>query len=288
MPSPENVVPANQPGPSDQKSENKLSFLEVIERGAKAALSIAALIYALGIVISNQYVMSLHVSDFTALKPKYIITGTWALLMLVTAGLPVLMVFSSWTALSQQPSRDKHFWPKLIVTAALGIGTSLTLNPVILGVLGGDADQVNLSIFALLTLRTCLVGVIFVAAYEVRRVTIVFTPFIQLALLLFLPTYLLMATGKQIQLIYVHVPEAMGGGKSHIGELILNKEGGAFWSHTGLVSTETKELPVSTGKSEILYQNEHVYVVRAPFDANKKGKTFILERSLVQGFIPSQ
>src|SRR5579864_7236998 len=66
-----------------------VGIFDLAEKVTKAAALVLAVSYGLGLVISNQYLAPLGISDFSSLKPKYILTGLWTLLLLTIASLPI-------------------------------------------------------------------------------------------------------------------------------------------------------------------------------------------------------
>lgn len=104
-----------------------------------------------------------------------------------------------------------------------------------------------------------------------------------------LPVFLItvfLLTRDMSRLIYPNVPEAIGGGKPVKAKLFLNQDGVAFWKQTG-ASVDEKS-PMSSGRIEILHQNEQELVIEAPYkrDGKDDEKTIIIKKSLIDGILP--
>jgi hypothetical protein len=68
--------------PRDEtKASGPMSPFEIAEKITKAAALVLAVSYSLGVLISNQYLMALGASDFASVRPKYVITGLWTILL---------------------------------------------------------------------------------------------------------------------------------------------------------------------------------------------------------------
>src|SRR5436305_933385 len=90
--------------PLDAKLPVPPSSFEMAEKISKAAALLVAVSYGLGVLISNEYLIALGVSDFASLRPKYIITGLWTIVLIVLAALPILLPMA---AITSFPKRKK-------------------------------------------------------------------------------------------------------------------------------------------------------------------------------------
>jgi hypothetical protein len=197
----------------------------------------------LGLLISNQYLMALGVSDFASLKPKYIITGLWTILLIVLAALPILMPSA---VIKSFPKRNK------IVVGAIGFavaaGLLVIVELAVFLLLGCDIRTPLLNGSSSLKDRTqmklffegCSWLIVWVWAgialtIVMLKVKKMMKPAKYAVIGLVGCVILVSATHTIANYIYSHIPAASGGGKPLIGRLVLNKDGEAFWTDTRML-----------------------------------------------------
>jgi hypothetical protein len=274
---------------------------KVLELVTKSSVVVLALLYGLGLLVSNIYLISVGVSDFSSVKPKYILTGAWGLLFIVVGSLPVttpaLLRFKI-------KSSTLEFLLKTVTGAALSAALMiaayvlLSSAPPDLSMLFPAIRLVLYSSFMVHIGRALVKRVI-----EARAARVTFT-YIQIAVVLCLGT---VSVADQIaHSLYGRIPEALGGGQPIAGRIILNKEGVEFWKEAGIEKSDPAriwEIFDDTPRSRsarILYQDEHVMVIEVnetapdltiPDPIIKRAtsiKTMILSKSLVDAVITDE
>ncbi|SRR6266481_462397 len=88
--------PNMSPDSDTAQGKPELFTFELFERAAKITIVIVGVLYGLGLLITNTYLASIGVSDFSSIKPKYIITGAWSFLILLLAALPSVFFVLGW------------------------------------------------------------------------------------------------------------------------------------------------------------------------------------------------
>lgn len=289
---------------------------DMAEKITKSAALVVAVSYALGVLISNQYLVTLGVSDFASLKPKYIITGLWTILLIVLAALPVLMPMA---AVKSYPNRNKYFISAVFFVVACAF--LVAFEPFVFMLLGSDISvksvldgtatqrqivESNLFYTACFKLIVVVwVGVSLTAFMIARAKRLTntnirskhFGATIYAVIGLFVCATLGAATHNVAVDIYSHIPAASGGGQPTIGRLILNKDGEAFWAEARIVSSQkTSELQFLAKDAlisprsriaKLYYEDEHSMVVQIDDSHGGEGEivTMTLNKSLVDAFI---
>lgn len=70
---------------------------EAIERYSKALVTLAGLLYVIGLVVSVRYYASLHVRSLELLRSQYVLIGVWYFVVLVLhLGIPALLLRRQW------------------------------------------------------------------------------------------------------------------------------------------------------------------------------------------------
>jgi hypothetical protein len=78
----------------------------------KVSVIAVAFLYGLGLLVTNEYLITIGVSDFTSVRPKYIVTGVWVLSIVAATFIPILFPLLA---------RERHMAGK-IGSAAVGTG----------------------------------------------------------------------------------------------------------------------------------------------------------------------
>ena len=269
-----------------QQTRMWFSF-EIFEKITKASIVLVAVLYSLGLLVSMQHLMALGVSDFSSLRPKYIATGAWTLLLFLLAAFPALMPAIA-LFFSPPPKWSARVGFAFFLVFATAFGIAITFEHFLLKSLGIPLPySVPREVFSLtytVTLTTFLCLFMWIDSYgrpASRRYLILISVYI-------IPSTIFFTTHDYLQNIYVQVPEALGGGKPTIGELILNKDGIVFWRQARLFAGTAPESS-STGQVKILYQSEREFVLQAPYGNGngKKDRIVIMNKSLVDGVLPA-
>jgi hypothetical protein len=272
---------AAQPETRDlPQEEGKKSLWEKLsdrcEQLGKSLVLLAAVLYTLGLIGTNLYLLSIGVSDFSSLRPKYIMTGFWILLMAFLTFLPALGVA---LATVSRPGSKRTVFINVVICF---IGTLLlfyTVNERVKAETNVVIVLVIIQFFA-----TCMILIQLPSGKDVfpgyARFVIIELAF---ASLIMPPLF--------ARAFYPLIPEALGGGKPMTAQIILGKDGFSFWKQAGLiVQTNTDSGNADSnvsGNVEVLYQSEHEIVIRASYkDGGQRIlRTIILNKSLVDGII---
>jgi hypothetical protein len=260
--------------------------LELLEKCAKAAAVIGILFYTTGMVVANQYLAQFDLSDFGSLKPKYVLTGAWTIMLMIVVGSPgVLFVYMLDTErVRNLPSKVRRLLGlfTLVVGGLVAYGALYLIQETLSE--GGEKMGFIDSIFVItmaIVIFIMLFNVVFMLWLTERLYD---WPLLSIFPLLVFSFFALSTIGKSI---YGHFPEAVGGARPINAELILNRDGAAFWAQTGVVQNScngcTRTLPV-----KIIYQNDEVMVVQAAYtaDQHEGQKLVILRKPLVEVILP--
>jgi hypothetical protein len=269
------------------KSKTTLDkHLELLEKCAKAAAAIGVLFYVIGLIVANQYLAQFDLSDFGSLKPKYVLTGAWTIILIIVVGSPgaffVYMLQTERARILSSKVRRLLALLELVVGVLVAYG-ALYLIQVILSEGGERMDFID-SLFVI-----TMAVIIFIIFFDAVLMLSLSEQLYDWPLLFILPLlvfsfFALSTIGKSM---YGHFPEAVGGSRPINAELVLNKDGAAFWAQTGVVQNDcngcTRTLPV-----KIIYQNDEVMVVQAAYtvEQHKGQKLVILRKPLVDAILP--
>lgn len=230
------------------------SLAKNLETVTKASVIAVALLYGLGLLVTNEYLITIGVSDFTSVRPKYIVTGVWVLSIVAATFIPILFPLLA---------RERRMAGK-IGSAAVGTVVAWLSLIFVMRVLGVPELR---EIWKPLTLLLCCSCAICFQTWFLRKV-LVFLPISALTIVLLGCFGGITMTFIVAKKIYPKVPEALGGGKPISGRIILNKEGAEFWLDAGVEksdpSKKTDDTFEDTARSrsvKILYQDEHVMVI---------------------------
>lgn len=246
--------------------------LEHVEPIAKAAVAFIALVYTLGLLITNKYLISFGISDFSSLRPRYVFTGAWALWLIMLAALPGLKLWSDWGKPVNRKQVAK-FIPALAISATV---FNLTLFP-----LGLSNNWYLWVQFLMLTLAT---GVMLSAVAKFNNhdddLDRVFSGGI--AAILFIGCLTMLSNDT----FYGSIPEGLGGGKPMAATLIFDTQGVSVWEQAGMqIAAGTTR---NSQRVKIIYQDEHNLYVQGSYGDPKQPKTkmVIMSRSLVDLILP--
>jgi hypothetical protein len=271
----------------DDKDEQQKPF-EAIEKITKAIVAVVALAYGLGMVVSNQYLISLGASDFSSVRPKYILTGGWVLVMMVLAALPVLLPLIGC---------DRLFSWRSLLLFGLGLLFSCLAGTGLLRFLRFDYAWRNEQHEVLKTavtgaLVSCICcGLLVIAIRKVRLIQIAGSQWMGYVMVaLMVCSLLALVTSQVAGHIYGHIPEAMGGGKAVAAFIVLNDKGMEFWGqflplHPNPATTSKRAIQFAN----ILYQDDKELIIEIEQARPDKPqlkhttKSLILKRDLVDG-----
>ena len=276
----------DKPVTSVPETKPKTTF-EMLEKITKAAVAVLAVSYGLGLIVSNQYLAPLGISDFSSLKPKYILTGLWTLLLLTIGSLPVSFRF-----IAAPKSRAEKYSVSIPVGLLVSSGAITTFLAVVLGFdFSKQTWRIIAAIFFYLIFGGCLTAFYWKRLWVDVRTdrSVIFDWFMVIVSLCFT---LVPVTRGVAENIYRQVPEALGGGEPVGACVILYKDkGGAeFWSQAGVVEDEPlKRFEGNMRLVKIVYQDEKNLLVEGVDmnnpNLNSAGKAIVISRDLVEGFV---
>ena len=265
---------------------------KTLEAATKASVIVLAILYGLGLLVTNEYLITLGVSDFTSVRPKYIVTGAWVLVIVAATFIPILFPLLI---------RESRVAEK-IAAAFLGALVAWVSVFFVLRVLGIQSELREM--WKPLTLLLGVSSAIYFQTWLFRKI-IVIPAAISISAIVLLGCFGgITATFIVAKKIYPKVPEALGGGKPLSGRIILNKEAAEFWVEAGVEKSDppnkTDDTFDDTARSrsvKILYQDEHVMVIEVQSTRvtpklgvrgvvkSTQTRTMLLNKSLVDGVI---
>jgi hypothetical protein len=246
---------------------------ETQETTAKWITGTAVFLYAWGLLVTNYYLASIGVSDFSSLKPKFILTGGWAfaiLFFVISPGIPLAFLVYNHEV---DDKKEWFRWKQGLVWSGGYLLASLLARDASLFWLWPDISLgerlVRLSWWLVLLVGTwpCTMLIAFVIAksewFETknRRGSAWLARFSFGILVL---GVLCIATYFMATRFYAYVPDGLGGGKPVNARLILNERGASFWKQAGVDVPAEKDSSASV-PIRILYQSESELVIKAPY-----------------------
>lgn len=278
---------------------SQVPLLELVEKIAKALVAFVGVAYGIGLLVTNQYLSIIGVSDFSSLHPKYVITGSWIILLVQSAMWPVILPTLSYRFLSIQFTPIIKFLI-LFLLAMFSVGVSLSFQTVILVYLSAEKLPKYFSLFINsretleFTVIMSIMAAVFLLSSKISYFISKIVVYVEQR-----SVHLLIIANSSLAIIvlivfhsvsiYMKVPEALGGGRPSGAQLIFNGGGLAFWKLTG-ASVSTDADSKTSGLVYILYQNDHELVIRATrkVDQVDTQKIIILSKSLVDGILPEE
>jgi hypothetical protein len=266
-------------------TQPNLGVFELLEKLTKAAVVLLAVSYALGLLVTNQALIELGVSDYSSVRPKYILTGLWSLLLIVTMSLPILLPLLYDERSQPVKKRLNLALKNLVVTILFVFVTDIAT----FKFLGFNLRFQQLNILKIFTLIGAVwIAIVFVlnAGLMMRRSNKKINRVAAIAILvmLFLGLDMVGVTSLIADNFYRFMPEASGGGEAVFGYLILKKDGGEdFWKEAGIAQDADITSTPRSRFIRLLYQDEHVMVIQVHGKLELKRLT--LNKSLVDAFV---
>jgi hypothetical protein len=268
------------------------SVIDVVEKITKAVVAVLAISYALGMAVSNQYLIALGSSDFSSVRPKYVLTGFWVLLVMLLSSFPVLLPAMVCDRL------DK----KAALLAVLGLIFSGLVGGLFLLILHFDYRWLNeqpdvIKTATVLTGTTCICALlVIIGIRRLRRIQNIGSQIMGYVVVGVMLCSLLATVTFQIsQHIYNHIPEAMGGGKAVLAFFILNEKGEDFWKQASPLMGNNTFIPNRIQFAKIIYQDDKQFIIEIEQprpdhpNLNFSNKTLIVRRDLIDGvFVDSR
>jgi hypothetical protein len=275
------------------------SPFELGEKIVKAAALLLAIAYGIGMLVSNQYLTGIGASDFASVRPKYVFTGLWTILLIVIAALPIVLMLID-------PDKRTFRIFKNFIWTVLFITTADSIVFVLLGAnIGLYRALKNPEIFPVSTVNRFLAkcalfdifiwGVVFGSSFILRKYAIQEShrtkAVARYGLIAMLPVFgLVYATHLVADDFYVRIPEAFGGGEPTAGVIILNDKGESFWDAAGISSGNTIFDGITKGRTvSILTQDEKVVIVDVygllPEHSGMLSRRMTLRRDLIDAIV---
>jgi hypothetical protein len=266
--------------PDNKEVATKSGLFSLLEQVGKIVIGVFAVSYGIGLMVTNQYLMTIGVSDYSSVRPKYVLTGLWALLFIISATIPLLI-----PVLFYDKTDTLRFrYQMLVVNFATTCGVAIGIDLAIFGVLHLDFSAVKISV-----LLVWLIGwwlELFLVMYAVNLALKPNKPRKRISGIVVAALLLCTGLAQSMHFIgenlYSHMPEASGGGESVAGLLILKKDGGVeFWKEAWYGQELKSEFRSSD--VNLLYQDEHIMVITILHGLQKR--RLVVSRSMVDAFV---
>lgn len=244
-----------------------------------ASVSIGvAVLYAVGMLITNEYLFAHGFTDFNLIRPKSIITGTWAIILILGCCGPALSLDGFKQGKITLKRLVTELWVGYVVALGLGLIFSSVLvthwsNRVAVGFL---LLPLSLAIAPLLYFQ---IAFTFYRSNPIKPSYTRHTPVI--AAMLISP---LLATVVIAAFIYPEVHSVLGGGRPLPAKLVLNDDGVKVWKQ--LSGSTLKGHDSIATDLEILYENESHVLVRLKHSSPDTGSIAIIDKKVVLATLP--
>lgn len=240
--------------------ESKWAFSHV-EQAVKSLAAFTILLYALGLLTANQYLMSIGISDFSSLKPKFVLTGIWVFAFYIFSSSPVIVPLL-YSFFSKKPLQGNHL--RYAAFSVFGFAVGFVLDAGLLTVL------IRGNTLSSLMWNSYILNIIPVASGPLLIAVLLPSEKRSRAARLFVGGMLalvgLAVFSDLTVALYDVIPDAYGGGLPVVAMLYFNKDGARLW-HNLQATTCSCSTPESTISSPIyiLYQNEQQLIVKTKF-----------------------
>jgi hypothetical protein len=272
--------------------------------GIKWLALVGAGLYAIGLLLTNEYLSFVGISDFSSLRPKYLITGGWCVLLFFFASLPAILSAAGFISTFKRRAEKETRRDSLRIAAALVVALVIfwaSFKPMVwalhlfLRIVEDDTDpRADLWAYATLPEATKVVlilsiliaiGVVIADLKTKGRFKFGVSSYVTLSVIAI--GALTIATFGVAEGIYDKVLPAYGGGKPMAAELILTREGADFWKQAGAVNQPTGD-STSTGLVDIVYENEQNLILKVPYQKgpDRLDKIVVIDKKLVSGILP--
>lgn len=243
-----------------------------LEPMAKALVAFVAGVYALGLLVTNRYLISFGISDFSSLRPRYVFTGTWALWLIIIGAVPAIALF--------QPPNG---WQNLFRNIVAGLMMTAALLFLTLPALDLSLFDPRVWVrFSFIVLEELIVAGSFSQFANEQKI-----PLMQLFRAgLVIGFGFTVVTVISTKPLYGSIPEGLGGGKPMTATVIFDPQGVSVWEQAGMpFAAGTKR---NSQKVKIIYEDEHNLYVEGLYGDPKKAsaKMVIVSRSLVNLILP--
>lgn len=244
---------------------------------ASVSIGVAAL-YAVGMLVTNEYLFAYGFTDFNLIRPKCIITGTWAILLMLSCSGPALSLDRYKDGKITLKRLGTELWVGYLVAFSLGLMFSSVL-------VTHWSSRVALG-FVLLPFSLAIAPLMYfsVVLTLYRRELSKPSYTRHTGVLAFMLISPLIATVVIAAFIYPEVHSVLGGGRPLPAKLVLNDEGVKVWKQ--LSGSTLKGHDSIASDLEILYENETHIIVRLKHSSPDTGSIAIIDKKLVLATIP--
>jgi len=238
----------------------------------------AAVLYAIGMLITNEYLFSLGITDFNLIRPKCIITGTWAVVLMLACCGPAL----SLDRLKDGKITKRQLVKELFAGYIVAIGLGLMFCSVLVTHWSLALAKGLLLVPLSLAFAPLLYFLIWLTLYRGKRPEPSYTRHTAtLATMVISPV---IATVLIAVFIYPEVHPALGGGRPQQAKLVLSTDGLVVWRQISGTSFNWQESV--TTDLEILCENESQIVVRLRNPGAEAGSVAVIDKKLVLAILP--
>jgi hypothetical protein len=265
--------PEAAPKPETGDSGNS-HILQTILAGVSIGV---AVLYAAGMLITNEYLFTLGFTDFNLIRPKSIITGTWAILAMLSCSGPAL----SLDRFKDGKITGKRLAEEIVAGFIVAFGLGLIFSSVLVS---HWSTRVAVG-FLLLPLSLALAPLLYFAVVatlyrgQAKPSYTRHTP-----VMAFMVISPLIATALIAFFIYPQVHSVLGGGRPLPAKLVLNDEGAKVWRQ--LSGSTLKGHDSVAADLEILYENEAHIIVRIEHPSADIGSIAIIDKKVVLAVLP--
>ncbi len=261
-----------------QIAEDKSGDGIVVQQLVKGFAVGVAVVYAIGMLTTNAYLYSLGFTDFNLIRPKCIITGTWAVLLMLACCGPAL----SLDRFKDGRITKKRLAEELFAGYVVAMGLGLMFCSVLVSHWSASVAKGILLLPLSLAIAPLLHFSFWLIFYRGVRPSPSYTRHTAaLAAMVISPVVATVVLGI---FIYPEVHPVFGGGRPQPAKLVLASEGIAAWKQIS-GSTLKGHDSVAT-ELEILYDNEAHIVVRLKNFSPETGSVAIIDRKVVVAILP--
>ena len=254
--------------------------LTSLEQIAKSTGVVGALLYGIGVWVSNDYLLQFGVSDFGSLHIKNVITGSWTLLICFGSAMPGLAANFSFGKFKDGNIWERTFWVALWISVGVGIGF-LGVQCVLIILtwsrpsdLALSSESQVLSLMATASLPVLMFGPLVRKGSQMYNACFVIR--VPLACFAFLSISATLAHS-----VYAKLPPAVGGGEPVYAKLFLDEKAAAVWKKDGLPYDGDES---QTALVDIVHQTDNeLYIAVDPYPGLDLTQTIILDRKSVIG-----
>jgi hypothetical protein len=269
-----------------ESADSMSSFGQRFEQAAKTVAALTAVLYIVGLLVANEYLIKIGISDFSLLRPKCTLTGGWTVLLFIMCSMPILLPYLHF---DYRRADGLKQWKLHLAFAVCGFLSATHMPKALFGVL--RVEYANLPHLGGLIFWSCVYVALLVFCREfalgageqkgLQRAGILYVFFIAFLI------GIMIFTVDVADEVYPRIDEAFGGGKPVPARLVFNKDGLGFWKEVAPGALNSND-GVTSNEVLILHQTDHDFAISTTTkDKNgSKQQVVILNKSLVDGVLP--